>query len=221
MLALFTFWVVLAYAIYARNQWIEMQRAADAASTAANAAKSSADTAYKTLISSQTQFRNQERPWVTADPNPLVPKEISRGQFFIPKQTPQGVVFRPDINIHAINVGKTPAIEMYSALFEFKLGPAKEILEEVKKFVPTYPRGGAGGFLSPNQDVVLPMKERFLTQEEINKLRDGSWSLFVVGGIQYRDVFRPRIASYETVYCFNFHSVGIPVATCGFTNYIK
>jgi hypothetical protein len=187
----------------------------------ANAAKSTADSARDTLITSQAQFRIQERPWVTADPFPLFPKEQVGGQFYLPKDTGKEIRYQPNINIQAVNQGKTPAVEMWSAQFELKIGPSKEITEEVKRFVPTFHRGG-GGFLSPNQSLVMPIKERFLSAEEVAKVNDGSWDLYVVGGFQYRDVFKPRLPfPYETVYCFNIHRIGLPVATCSFTNTIK
>jgi hypothetical protein len=185
----------------------------------ADVANNSAETAHSTLVTSQEEFRYQERPWVTADPIPMIPKE-GGAQFFLPRDTGKEIRYQPNINIQAVNHGKTPAVEMWSGQFELKVGPSKEITEEAKRFVPAFEKGG--GFLSPNQSLVMPIKERLLSSEEIAKVKDGSWSLYVVGGFQYRDVFKPRLPfPYETVYCFDIHRTGLPVATCGFTNSIK
>jgi hypothetical protein len=176
------------------------------------------------LSHSVEQFRIEERPWLTADPTPMLDKDAANGLFFLPRQTPNGTEYEPNIIIRAYNGGKTPAVDMLTAPYEFKVGPTNQIIEEVKKFVPTYPEKYAGGFMGTSGNpIILPVKdwENYFPQDVIDRINNGTWAMFIVGGVRYHDVFDPKSSPYETIYCFQVHRKGIPIATCPFTNEIK
>lgn len=48
-------------------------------------------------------------------------------------------------------------------------------------------------------------------------ITNGTWEAYIVGGVQYEDVFPlPQIDPYETVYCFKLNPRGMPYTTCDF-----
>jgi hypothetical protein len=55
-----------------------------------------------------------------------------------------------------------------------------------------------------------------VSNEDFGYLVNGTYDLYIIGGIQYRDMFSPKIKPYETTYCFVTNPVGMPFGECSF-----
>lgn len=205
---------LIAVVIYAGLTWWQ----GCSSSRSATAAQRAADTAFGTLTSSRQQFRTEQRPWIAAEAVPIGPDQKP----FQPVSYPNGLHYRIAINVYGSNTGKTPAVKVIASKVLYLVGPAREATSKAQQFVPKYPNVG-GVFFAPNSgpSAIWIDHENDLTQSQYESLNDGTWSLFIVGGIRYRDVFAPQTEPYETIYCFQYNRVGLPIGTCPFTNDLK
>jgi hypothetical protein len=181
---------------------------------AANAAKSAADTAAQTLGENQRQFRLDQRPYLIAAP---------RGSVEDLKTKTAHVLFQPSgenacylsVSVDLPNKGKSPAIEVMTTKTEYVVGPVKEATEAARSYVPIYPYHGvavvaAGTGVTPVSDT------KKLSMEDCHHFNDKTWTVFIVGAAEYRDIYSPRIDPYVTTYCFQLEPTGMPFANCDF-----
>jgi hypothetical protein len=206
---------VAYYAVEARRQRHEMQKATTATQQAAQAAGSSADTAARALVLAAHQFRTQERPYLWAEPR----ASTEDGKIFFPlgKDATGKETWGIGVAVAVYNSGRSPAINMISTHSEIKIGVANEVTERVRNFIPQYPNV-AGSILTPGNDVVVPSQRPliFIPQNQIDGIRDGTWMVYIVGRVKYNDIFEPPIPPYETTYCFRINNAGLPFGDCPF-----
>jgi hypothetical protein len=214
--------VVGLYTHYARKQWQEAHRTAEQAVISACAAKSAAETADATLKNSQAQWRIEERPYLFATPQGGFNSTVKTGQTTIITTDPQGKIFA-DVTVSVTNSGRSPATDVAVTKTIYFIGPTLKVREQVKNFIPKY--NFHLGFVSM-KDGITPISDVVpITREQLEYLKFGSWEFYVVGGVQYRDIFTPAIGPYETTYCWKVDTIGLPFAIynpkIGFRNSIK
>jgi hypothetical protein len=169
----------------------------------------------KAAKASENQFLVQNRPyvWVKAEPG-----------------TTAGIIFANGganvnniwINAVAKNVGRTPAVEVRMTRSFFAVD-YKEVAEKrAKEFVPDYRNLPTFAVSSDTAATIAGETVPHVTDKQLAMIReDGTWAIYMFGGIQYRDTFSPKEAlPYETPYCFLYTKYGL-FADCNFTKPIK
>jgi hypothetical protein len=186
--------VVFAYTLVACNQWIEMQKATEAATEAARAAE------YVIRIN-QANFQRDQRPYILAQKPwrlPIVPGQPIR------------------LNVYWANFGKSPALDdsgrgeiffgknaMRDAYRWFDVQDKESILRfgsvvppglvpDVEKGVE--PRSGPGGFSTF-------VSKKIPSAEDVAFIKAHDLSVFVVSREQYFDAWGTR---YWTDTCFAY-----------------
>jgi hypothetical protein len=188
---------------------------------AANAAQSSAETASNTLKWTQQQFRIEKRPWLSSEPRggTRLPSRFSLPNGKIATAPPDGTaVIVNNVLAAAVdlrNIGTSPAIDVESTHTDYFFGPRDQIEHEVQQYVPDYP-SHRGSIVAMGTTLTAQSDVRTLKPEELQHIEDGTWELFIVGAVSYRDVFFPPIAPYETTYCYLFTPQGLPFHNCKF-----
>lgn len=186
----------------------------------ANAAKSAANTADSTLKSSQEQFRIDERPFMNPKPrgafyDPKDQRDMTQKAFalFLPDASGKSGLLDIVVDIH--NTGRSPSIEVITTSTKYLLGPKDKIREQAKHYIPKYDAASPGIVFAG--DAVSPVSgRRPITESELMALTDGTYELYIVGGVQYRDIFLPQLQTpYETTYCYQVLLTGMPFASCG------
>jgi len=180
---------------------------------AADAASRTADTASKSIELTKLQFRTDERPYVFAtpkyDPNKL---------WVTSNDGSEEIQWTVGIN----NKGKTPAGDVLFTPSETKSCLMDKCEEEIKNFAPKWLPQKSGDTMPVDvPSVVHTGSDRTFSSEKMPLIRNGTMFVYVIGAIRYRDIFDPKIAPYETRYCFRYIPTGLPVGTCGIGNSIK
>ena len=188
---------------------------------AADAAKSAADTASDSLKFSREQFRTDERPYMS--PAARGANTDGQGHFSVYNigTGPATGEVRLGVSVEITNVGKSPAVEMMATRTEYKVGPWRKARQETASFRPSYPTDKGTEIVFAGTGVTAQSGGKIITTAEWEKLKNGDWEFYVVGGIRYRDMFIPAIEPYETTYCYHVltmsvESGGLPFASCGF-----
>jgi hypothetical protein len=188
---------------------------------AADAAKSAADTASDTLKFSRQQSRFDERPYMS--PMPRGANADGQGHLSVYDigQGPAIGRVRLGVAVEIMNVGKSPAIGVIAPRTEFKVGPWKKARQETIDYKPDYSPGKSGQIVFAGNGITAQSEAKIITTAEWEKLTNGQWEFYVVGGIRYRDMFNPIIEPYETTYCYhvltmNIMNGGLPFAGCDF-----
>ena len=128
---------------------------------------------------------------------------------------------RLGVAVEIMNVGKSPAIGVIAPRTEFKIGPWKKARQETIDYEPDYSPGKSGQIVFAGNGITAQSEAKIITRAEWEKLTNGQWEFYVVGGIRYRDMFNPIIEPYETTYCYhvltmNIMNGGLPFAGCDF-----
>jgi hypothetical protein len=199
----------------------EIQKGGPDTHTLAESTSRAANIAAAALANTQAQFRTGERPRIAVAPA----LGIEGSPVIVTDPVRKDIMW--NIVIQAVNVGRTPAVSAIVMPYELRKGPYQKTADEVRHFVPVYPKhtDREGGFMAPNQSPMVLATAgagtpRFTT-EEFAKIQSGEWTAYIVGAIEYTDTFSPKIPPYETIYCFQYHPVGMPVGDCGFISVIK
>jgi hypothetical protein len=208
----FGLFVLIIYASATIAIWCANKKAADAA-------KSSADTANLTLQLNQQQFRTDQRPYIWGE-------AVAAGQAINPTERavvnnlPDGT-YQIAIGIIVKNGGKSPAKNVLFTRSEVIFGPTEQATREARNFVPHYAES-IGTIYPPNMmGMVKNSPYPVFNATQFSKLGHGTWKLYVVGAISYRDIFEPQISPYETHYCIEYAPIGLPFGNCGFGNSIN
>jgi len=215
-----TLFAVIAYTVIAKHQWSEMISARHQAQGAVEAATRSATAAENTNTAVADQFRLDERPYLWGDPNGIVidpNKPNALDVIFV--AGPNDISAGATVKIR--NLGKSPAVGIKMTGTYYKIGPSKWATEQARTYKPKYAinpsdsilmnEGASGPGLVPSSDIIK------LTAKELEAIRDGTYDFYIVGGMQYKDIFSPeQTKPYETTYCFHFRPVGLPFANCNF-----
>jgi len=175
--------------------------------------RKAANAASDAVAFARQQFRMDQRPYMSADPRGAN-KPRGQTEYFWNEFIPGGV--RVGISMDLKNGGKSPAVDVVNTLTQYKIGPRDEVRKGVQSYVPEYLSTTAatfvpvGGILVPGSDV------KTISDEEYQKLKDGTWEFYVVGAVKYRDMFQPAIDPYETTYCYQVVTRGMPFGGCQF-----
>ena len=173
---------------------------------AAEAAKSAAATADATLKSNQQQFRTEQRPliWVNVG-IPVTGNPMSQTPLLELKNQNLPLAF----NIAALNGGRSPASEYRSTKITFIFDDTAVASTKVAQYEANYLSPALSVVVMPNQVVYLgtttPM---VLTDEILRDMESGKKSMFILGKLEYRDIFSPRIPAYESQFCFRVNYNG-------------
>jgi hypothetical protein len=215
--------VAAIYAAIAALQWVALNESLGIDETIAResriqavAAMQAANAAQNAVSQAQDEWRLEQRPYLFGEP---------RGTFDVTDHPGQKAVFKPiggnfvfDVAVNLSNPGKSPAIEIESTDSKFIIGPHSEALRGVLAYAPEYKSGTRGAVLVPGTaTIVARSNARTLTGEEFYSVMAGTWDIYVVGAVRYRDIFSPRQSlPYETTYCFHINTTGLPFADCNF-----
>ena len=197
----------IIYAAFTFLIYYANKNSADAAKEAANAADS-------TLKWTKEQFRTEQRPYLSAEGRGGTSQSGGKTAIIVvdPKTGIGGLAVAVDLR----NVGKSPAADAHASATAYKLGPRDTVRREVQHYKPQYSAETAGSIVTMGNGVTAPSEVRILKPDELRHIEDGTWELYIVGGVVYRDVFTPRIDPYETTYCYLFAPKGIPLHNCNF-----
>jgi hypothetical protein len=188
------------------------QTAAQIQSSAA--AQGSTKVASDTLANAERQFRLEERPYVW--PNPSGGYQISDTNANRTIFHQNGDKIDVGIVVQILNSGRSPATDVVPTLSEIIVGPAKTTDEIAARYTPKYSDATARDVLAGNTALTVAGDTTHrLSPKEMGFLQDGSWTMYVVGGVEYRDVFSPKIPPYETKYCYRINMVGLTFRDCG------
>lgn len=211
LVATLTLGAIVVYADLVNLQYREMIASTKAAQDAAGAALSAAGTAKKMFDSSQQQFRNEQRPYLSPQPRP----GFSNGSFFIlgrDHNPPETSDWLFSAAVDLANVGRSPAVEVLVTNTEFMVGPKDQARRDASHFVPKYKSTPhivmAGTAVTPTSE------KKGLTHTEFDAFNDGTWEIYIVGAATYIDIFDPRIKPYESTFCFRIMPKGMTVGHC-------
>jgi hypothetical protein len=204
VISVLTLLAVAIYAYYAALQWCEMQRAADAA-------KSAAETAGQSLVDSRKSFEVENRPHVIID-----------GTAYFLKDDKGNTTLRT-ANVNYKNVGRTPAQSVFifarytSIRFHRQKVTQQEFIAKIEgvfqpiidddaksKSTDIYQQldktdaapGAPSVFIS--RDIVGEP----LSDKDLPEIQDGDVTLFYFGRINYKGFEREK--SYSSDFCFYF-----------------
>jgi hypothetical protein len=170
-------------------------------------------TARNALTSSKDNFRSEQRPYVWASPIGGYVDHV-RGTNFVMMPTDKGEVLIA-ANITLTNGGHSPAIEVAMTKIGYKIGPREQIEEEVREYKPQY--ADFSSEVIANGSSRVPTGDTFTKSSDVyQSLKNGTWEMYLVGGVRYRDIFSPKITPYETTYCFRVNMEGLPFGDCDF-----
>ena len=58
----------------------------------------------------------------------------------------------------------------------------------------------------------VPTGDATINGDQDQLVRTGEWEIYILGAVKYGDTFG---ASYETIYCFQYQTNGLPFKGCG------
>jgi|SRR5580658_10443136 hypothetical protein len=181
---------------------------------AAKAARDAADIANATLKSSQQQFRNEQRPYVWVQVGTQLSVANPTSNTALPDLMKQNIPLV--VNIVAINGGRSPATGTVFSELSLIFDTLASARQKVREYKPTY--SAIGSVLMPNSSAsYFHSTTAFgITPEILRDLSNGGGkAMFVLGALQYRDIFSPTIPAYESRFCFSVHPYGLPFGDCG------
>jgi hypothetical protein len=217
LVSILTFLAIVFYAALVYLQYREMINATGAAQQAVVEARLNrlqSDKAFKATVE---QFRLDERPYVWVEPHGGTPDPNKPSGDIVITVDKTGAIDLT-VAVHVRNFGKSPAVDVKLTDSEYKIGPAKQAMQEARLYKPRCGEKHSGTILIQNSTSGLtPGSEvRKLTKPEYDSISNGAWDVYIVGGIQYRDIFDPVVEPYETTYCFHLQMKGLPFADCAF-----
>jgi hypothetical protein len=195
-LSVFTFLVLLANAyIYYRQAKIMatqadiMQKTLPVVGQQADAATSAANTARKTLDSSNESFKQEERAYVATTNAVMSNPPTCR----FPEVTGR---LRVCVDVHCANSGRTPAIGMRIHRYATFGSDSERVVRNMK--VPLY-RSPDGNMLGNVGDQWGTAPTDPVDEGTAQKLIEAEIPVYIYGVIQYFDVFGQY---HETGYCY-------------------
>lgn len=194
-------------------------------------AEDAAGTAQSTLENSQAQFREEQRPYISAEPRGGFSPTANTFLIFAPRRQvadalPGTSPYLMAMTVELKNVGKSPAIDVLVTNSIYKFGPVEQARDDARHFIPDF-NNSAPLIIMAGSGVAPGSKQEPISTDQHDHIFDNSWDVYVVGAVRYRDVFHPTIAPYETTYCFRVKTAGLAFEDCkfrglgNFTNSIK
>ncbi len=160
-----------------------------------------ADNGQRIIANNQQSFRQEQRPYLWVEPRGgfLNTKENT---FYVFQQKEDKSGYIVAASVVVTNSGHSPAVNTQMPRTQFKIGPTEKSREEAKHFTPSY-TAQRGGLLVVGSKVIVSWPQEISNDEFTHLTIDGTWTLYIVGGIQYRDIFHPTIEPYETTFAFS------------------
>ncbi len=193
---------IIGYTIVAFENWQEQI-------DATNFAARQTELSRKGLNEVVKNFRVEQRPWIIA-----YPKFLDLPFFSLRSDGAFSLGFVVD----GKNIGKTPAVNVQNAPYEIIVGPKDEAKRRAQRYIPDYSKSFFF-VMYPEIEMGNPIhhiEDSHLSADTVAHLRNGDFSMYIVGATRYRDVFTPVMKPYETPYCFIYNSKGQPLASCPF-----
>lgn len=197
---------LIVYTDYTRSIFRSSQISAIGAVEGAWAGRDAANVAKNSLDSIEKRFRLEQRPYLSPDP---------RGIFVTPsggyELTKNTTTDNFGVCVTFLNPGKSPAVEVITSDTEYRFGAKEQVESEVNSWAPKYnippsivvPGGGLTAHCEP------------ITIPDLQKWRDRTIEIFVLGAVTYRDLFEPKLMKpYETTYCWKIMPTGMPFSSC-------
>jgi hypothetical protein len=142
-------------------------------------------------------------------------------------QTPENAVsttFLPELvkrrlalqfNVEAVNGGHSPAVNFINTEITVIFDVTTVARQKVKEYKATY-RSNPGIVLVPNSFSLFHTTDPLMpTDRIVDDLTSGKKAMFILGTLKYTDIFSPKIAPYESQFCFSVHPTGMPLGDCG------
>lgn len=116
------------------------------------------------------------------------------------------------IAVDISNNGKSPAIDVQSTPSHVIYGPTSDSAHQVLDWDPNFEHLAQGYMLSVNDSktVITETPLPILTQEQYEAFQAGTWQIFVVGSVRYKDFTNPAAVPFETPYCYRLTPIGLP-----------
>jgi hypothetical protein len=190
---------------------------AGAAVQQAQAAKSQSETLKASLVASQNQFRTEQRPLLFANPRGAFPADKTKQpnvDWNIFAQNSDGSV-QMAVAVEFRNGGKSTAVHVANTQTAYIIAPTDDAVKQARNFIPDYPPEESA-VVAPSAGFVPVSPQVKLDKNVVDHYNDGSWTIFVVGGVRYTDLFEPPMESYETTYCWHINPTGLAFAECSF-----
>ena len=112
-------------------------------------------------------------------------------------------------------VGGSPAADFINSASEVIVGPATTAEQQAMNFDPDYTHSNPTTVIPGDAFTVGSGENPVISAEDFANIKTGSYAIYIVGGLKYRDVFKPRMdRPYEYVYCFQLRPYSMPFATC-------
>ncbi|MGB8990094.1 MAG: hypothetical protein WCC37_26090 [Candidatus Sulfotelmatobacter sp.] len=193
---------------------------------AANATTRAADTAEQNFAFTQSEFRMEQRPYLSPVPRPAFAKPASNG---IDIGRPFAVLMEKggdtlSIAVDLRNIGKSPANNSVLTRMEYIFGERDKARQEAKRYQPSYE--SVPNVVAPGEFITPSTPKLPMTKQQAAWFLNGEWELYIVGAVRYTDIFAPPIDPYVTTYCFKVRASGMSYANCDwsppdFTSSIK
>jgi hypothetical protein len=177
--------------------------------------KASAKAAKTATDNARSYFRNDQRPYLFPEPRGVFGTTDKPNEYAIskPLDNKQGV--EAGISVEVTNTGRSPAIDIVASVTQYFIGPALTVTEQARNFKPDYTKIAAST-LGIQAKLTAPSNAVTLDNDVVSSLTDGGWLFYAVGGVQYRDMFSPRIEPYETTYCYLISTTHMAFHNCSF-----
>jgi hypothetical protein len=160
-------------------------------------------------------FRSEQRPYLWITPSGGTVDDTKKTIYVIGQPSNGQFVFAPVVHIE--NFGQSPAVQLRVTHTKCIYGPTEDARQRAKTYTPEY-IGEGTDVLIKGGPYITPVScgDRF-TQEQINEIAKGTWEVYIVGSVEYRDIFSPRaMVPYESTYCFQLLMKGLPWGNCSF-----
>jgi hypothetical protein len=197
----------------------QMEGQTEAQRTSAKASESAAKSANQTIADARQAFRKDQRPYIYFEPRGCYSyKDGGTGET-------RTTVYQPIADNKTTlfcatgvfkNSGKSPAVNGMNTIMIYAFGPSEEARAKVRAFTPTYI--SEPGYVLAVGNTTVPSSDALrLTDENMAALKNGSWELYVFGGVAYADLpAKAGSRPYETTYCYQVVITGLAFHNCNF-----
>jgi hypothetical protein len=191
-------------AFFTGRQWQSSDRSATAAENA--------------LGDERKNFVRDQRPYLAAVPqgafpNPINPTDPSIGLLFEERKGKHAIA----VNVVLSDIGRTPPVDVDTTDTAYIIDEPNAAKIAAQSFVPRFRNTRTLVTSGPNSGIVPHSETRIFTATEWANLTAANHllSVYVIGAVQYRDLFSPRSDPvYETDYCYQVSIAGLPFGNC-------
>jgi hypothetical protein len=204
---------VIAYTVVAARQLRTMNNSYTEIVKQTPKIAEAAGAATQANIDAGNRFRQDQRPYLWAEAHGGYQLPDNTTAIFVPIPGSGDMFMNVSVTIR--NSGKSPAVNVAMPPTAYVIGSKIEARKGAKEYSPLY-SGGHGTVLVVG-DSRVPVSQKVLVKKDVmDKFRDGSWEIYVLGGVGYGDLFAPSIRNYETTYCYRIQRTGLAFFECDF-----